>query len=284
MPLLHRHCDFSMIVLLLSTVVLPSLCLASHFEGFTEPNRVVAVAAADSGLLEEMLVREGTQVIAGQALAKLDDAVLQATREIADLSRRVRGRLDSAQADVRLKSELAEKLELLRQRKHASQEELDRARVERELATAQALSVQEELAIRELEYRRTLVQIAQRTVRAPLSGTVIEITKQPGEFVSPVNPVILSIAQIDPLRAVFSLPSNQIRNLMPGETVEVTVAETSLQGVVDFISPQIEPQTGTIEVQICIPNPEGTRPSGERCRLHLPESIEGVANTPQLRR
>ncbi|MGD9856338.1 MAG: efflux RND transporter periplasmic adaptor subunit [Planctomycetaceae bacterium] len=280
-PNRNRSCIIPALILMTGAV--PPV-MASGIEGFTEPNRVVAVAAGDSALLAEMLVSEGTQVAAGQPLAKLDDAVLQATLEIADQSRKARGRLDSAQADRRLKTELAEKLEQLRERKHASQDELDRVRVERDLAVAHVLTVQEELAIRELEHRRILLQIEQRTIRAPLSGIVIEISKQPGEFVSPVNPVVLSIAQVDPLVAVFSLPSDQVRQLQPGKSVDLTVAETPLRGVVEFISPRIEPQTGTVEVKVSIPNPEGHRPSGQRCRLQILGTSEEVAASPQSQR
>ena len=144
-------------------------------------------------------------------------------------------------------------------------------------AAAQLLTVQETLALREREYERTRVQLDQRTLRAPMSGIVIEIVKQPGEFVSPVSPVVMNIAQLDPLQAVFSVPTGRISELSLGAPVDVAVGPTTLRGSVEFISPQIEPQTGTRQVRIRLPNPNGKRPSGERCRLRLKRAPQSVA-------
>ena len=57
-------------------------CGAS-FDGFTEPFRKIEVAASETGTVAQLLVHEGDRVTKGQALATLDNDVLEVSREIA---------------------------------------------------------------------------------------------------------------------------------------------------------------------------------------------------------
>ena len=59
--------------------------------GYTEPYRLITVAAGEAGVIGEVLVREGDQVKQGQVLAKLDTAVLAAELEIARAEAKLAG-------------------------------------------------------------------------------------------------------------------------------------------------------------------------------------------------
>lgn len=146
----------------LSATLAACLLTNSHsgaeIEGFTEPYRDLDVASTDTGIVALINVKEGDLVQKDQVLGSLDQSLLKATLEIADRGRNAKGRVNSAQADVRLKTERVEKLKLLHERKHATQEELDRSLVEKEVAEAQLLAVQEEILVRGLEYDRIQIQ------------------------------------------------------------------------------------------------------------------------------
>jgi RND family efflux transporter MFP subunit len=256
-----------------------SAAWAADVEGFAEPSREIQVAAADAGILERISVKEGDRVARGQVLGNLDQLVLRATLDIADKTRLSRGRLNSAQADLRLKSERLVKLRMLLERKTASQEEVDRTAVEKEVAEAQLLAVQEELAIRELEYQRILAQLEQRLLRCPIDGVITRIVKDPGEYVSPSDPVVLTVVQLDPLIVVFSTPSVAAAELTAGREVTMLYGEqkASAKGIVEFVSPVADAQSGTIQVKVKLPNPQNAYRSGEKCLLVLGTAVPAKA-------
>jgi len=250
---------------------LASPLMASEIEGFTEPYRNIDVAAAEPGIIEKIHVKEGERVAAGQLIAELNHDVLKASLAIADKTRNARGKLESAKAESRLKQERLEKLKILLGRNHASQEEVDRTQVEMEVAAADLLNAEEELEIRDLEYHRTMTQIEMRMIRSPIDGWVTKQFVDQGEYVSPTNPVVFNVVQLDPLMAVFSVPGDNIKNISTEQKVTVTMGEqrTPVTGVVEFIAPITDAKSLTTQVKVRLENLEGKLRSGDRCYLNM---------------
>lgn len=263
-----RSISWGMCVTLAACVMAGSVS-ASEIEGFTEPYRDLDVAATDTGIVSLVNVKEGDQVKKDQVLGSLDQSLLNATLEIADRGRQAKGRLNSASADVRLKSERCEKLKLLHDRKHATQEELDRSFVEKEVSEAQLLAVQEEINVRGLEYDRIKIQLEQRQVRSPIDGVVIKLHRDVGEFVSGNDPVIATVVQLDPIIATYSVPSSLSKEIKEDSNIEVLIGNERVpaQGTVDYIAPVTDAQSGTILIKVRIPNPKFEYRSGEKCLL-----------------
>ena len=140
-----------------------AVCAAVEVDGFTQPYFDVDVAASETGLLAELQVREGDRVRKGQLLASLDDAVLQATLEIAKQTMDSLGRLESAEAELRLQVDTVNKLRQLHSRRHASDQELERAEAQRTIAEARLRAAREEHRIRALECERARIQLQQST-------------------------------------------------------------------------------------------------------------------------
>lgn len=258
----------------LVTVVLATLTTASRaseIEGFTEPYRNINVAASEMGLLVTLDVREGDRVTAGQMLARLDQTVLNRTLEIARAAMDSSGRLEAAKADKRMHQESLEQLQQLRSRGHASQRELDRAQAQTDIAVARLKEAQEDLAVRALEYARARAQLQERCVVAPIDGIVTQVYKEPSEFVSPNDPNVVKIVQLDPLLIVFSVPIAEAKDLARAQTVQVRRGERSIQGTVEFVSPMADAQSGTVHVRVRIPNPGESIPGGVSCHLVLPD-------------
>ena len=101
-------------------VILLALRAATFYgdevDGFTEPYRDVNVAASEMGRIIGLDVCEGERVTTGQVLARLDDDVLKATVEVARANMQSAGRLEAAEAELRLQQETLEKLKELQQR------------------------------------------------------------------------------------------------------------------------------------------------------------------------
>lgn len=251
-------------------------------EGFLEPYRHIDVAAPEAGILETISVAEGDRVQARQVLAELKQDTLRAALRVAESSRDARGKLDSAAAELKLRADLLQKLTALQARSHATQEEVDRAGIEKDMAAARLLTVQEELEIRDLECRRIETEIDNRRLRSPIDGVVIRLAKDQGEYVSPNDPVVLTVVQLDVLKGVFSVPPAVAQSLRPAQAVELSVGEatTRVPAVVEFVSPLVDPRSGTVQVTAKVANEAESLSAGQRCRLLTGAPAAPLATDP----
>jgi RND family efflux transporter MFP subunit len=256
------------------TLTPPSVSKAhgSELEGFTEPYRTINVAADETGIVEKLLVREGDVVMTGQPLARLDREVQQALLAIAKQSMDSKGRLDSAKAELKLRQQRLQKLEPLRSEGHARQEEVDRARTEVQVAEANVRSIREDLLTRKLEYQKIKVQLERRTIHAPVAGVVTLLHKQVGEFVAPNNPDLLTLVELDPLLANFTVMSPQAETLQTDQEVRIYFPASGLEtdGFVELVAPVTDAESGTVRIKLRVANPDGRFRSGERCKIQLP--------------
>lgn len=241
--------------------------LAEEIQSFTEPYQVIDVAAAESGIVIGLGVEEGDAVQKDQPVADLNQDVLKASVEIARSHRDAVSSLRSAESELKLKTERLEKLNQLRLNGNASEEEVNRAQLEFEVAEAQLLQVKENLEIKRLEYERIRLQLALRTVRSPIDGVVTEVFRDIGEFVSPADPVVLTIVQLNPLRTTFSVPVADVKSIRKGQTVPIRIdgVKGTVNAKVALVSPVINAESQTVRVKLELPNPENRIRSGAKC-------------------
>ncbi|MBI2477435.1 MAG: HlyD family efflux transporter periplasmic adaptor subunit, partial [Planctomycetia bacterium] len=133
------------------------------------------------------------------------------------------------------------------------------------------LAIEEELALRKLEYKKIAVQLERRTVTAPVNGVVTVLTKNIGEYVSPVDPEVVTLVQLDPLRATFLMNRNLSAKVRVGSQVTIAFTDYSLTapGIVEQVSELTDAESGTVPVRIRIDNREGKYRSGERCTIDV---------------
>jgi RND family efflux transporter MFP subunit len=253
---------------------------AREIDGFTEPYRDIDVAAPEMGQIDRLAVREGDRVKAGQVLARLDDEVWKASLEVARAAMESAGRVEAAEAELRLCQETLVKLTALHERDHATQQEVDRALAQRDVAEARVKAAQEELLVKAREYERADVQLKQRSVLSPVDGIVTQIYKDEGEFVSPSDAVVIRVVQLDPLLIVFSVPVTDLDNLAVNTKVQVRVdaVDKPVEGTVEFVSPTTDAQSGTTRVRVKIANPGEAIRSGANCHLMLSDSPATIIN------
>ncbi|MBL8819121.1 MAG: efflux RND transporter periplasmic adaptor subunit [Planctomyces sp.] len=240
-------------------------------EAFSEPYREIALAASEMGSLSEVYVLEGAVIESGAVVATLDSQIPRAAIEVARANMSAQGALKSAEADLRMKRSELEKLDGLRERSHASQNEVDRIQMELTLAEARLLAVREDLEVRRLELKRIEVQLEQRQVRSPIRGVVTEVLKDAGEFVSPSDPVVARIVQLDPLLVVFSVPLTARNLLKQNDSVELQIGAEQLSdiGFVEYVSPVADASNSSVRVKVRLPNDTSRWQSGERVTLRL---------------
>jgi RND family efflux transporter MFP subunit len=262
------------------TIVLASwLVAASHLvaasgdpvEGFTEPNRIVQVASAETGIVQALLVKVGDQFGGGQIIATLDDDLQRSQVAIVEQQASARGRIKAAEAELGLNQRRYEKLLQLLSAGQAHAEETERARANLEIAEGKLLAEQDEHQLLKLQLERARLLLQKRLVVAPFSGVISELHRQAGEYVSPAVPQVVTLVELDPLKATFLLTRQQLARLTLQQQVKVYFVEAALQaeGVVDSIAPVTDAESGTTAVRVQIANPGWKLRSGERCRLDL---------------
>lgn len=210
--------------------------------GYTEPYRLITVSAGETGVIAEMLVKEGDRVQERQALARLDTATLAAELEV-------------ARAEAKLASTRRERVAELAQQTRVTPEESEKAATE--------------VTIKQAQVRRIEAMIEARTMRSPVAGVVTEIKRDPSESVSVASPHVLTVVQIDRLTANLFLPPERAEALKAGEQLDLLLLDSQarLPAKVEFVSPITDAASGTVRVKFSIDNAEGKYRSGARCTL-----------------
>lgn len=234
----------------------------------------VAVAAAESGILDEVQVRPGQLVPADAPIARLRDEdaelLVERTRTLADIAaRQADNELDELHATKSTevaRAELARSIEAnVKYPKTVSRTDLDRQRLlveqgELEIRRAQQDRLIAELnrAVKENEYQLAKHQWALRRLSAPIPGMVVEVFRQPGEWVQPGD-IVARIIRLDRLRVEGFLPATQGRLSLVGRPVRVEAMgddgeSLSLPGEVVFVSPEIDPINLQVRVWVEVAN------------------------------
>ena len=278
----HRSLFIAFLVILLSFFATASFVRAR--DGFTEPYRTISVAAPEAGIIGKTFVAEGATVRQGEPLVQLDVDLQEALLAIAQVGKEARRRVDAAEAEVSLRRHMLNALEDLRSSGHARPEEIERARADLSIAQGELTAAREEQQLKQREYERIRVQIERRTVCATLDGVVTRILKRAGEFTAPNDPDLMILVQLDPLFATFDLFSNEAAELRVGQEVHVRFGEQgeSARGEIEYISPVIDAESGTIAVKVRLPNPEGKLQSGRACTFSDQQNRALSPHPPQV--
>ena len=244
--------------------------LTGYFiEGFSQPRRVSEVATAATGIIGELIAREGEPIQEGDCLLKIDDRIQQKLLKIADINRHSHGELDAAKSELRGVERRLKIIETLVKHGSATPEELLRIQSEYELAQANVRTMKEKLILREAEYERLVVESQNYCVAAPFDGVLVEFTKQRGEYVGPVDPMVCVVAELSTLSVNFLVPRQQRFALELYDEVEILFleADKNVSGTVAYISPYPNGETNTYTVKVHVPNLAGKLNAGERCQL-----------------
>jgi HlyD family secretion protein len=177
----------------------------------------------------EILVQEGDQVQAGQLLAVLHAERLQAS-------------LDKARADVvALKAEARaaalsyQRVKSLAAKNLASAEEAELADAKSRAAAAHVAAAEAGVVVAEQALKDTRIY-------APVAGIIRDRIVEPGDFVTPQNPV-LTLALANPVWVRTYLPESYLGKVKPGTAARITTdsyAGKTYEGWVGFISPTAE--------------------------------------------
>ncbi|HHD57042.1 MAG TPA: efflux RND transporter periplasmic adaptor subunit [Desulfobulbaceae bacterium] len=243
---------------------------AATFETFLEPAQVVDISTPYRDRITKIHVRENDHVHRGTLLAELGTGVLKARLAEAEQAAREHGDIDAARALVSMRKNRVRMLAELKKTGNARPQELSTAQTELSMARAQLQGALEKQRLKESEVEVIKAQIQEKQLISPIDGIVVTLYKQEAELIGGSDPQpLLTIAQLDPLHAVFHLPPPAAHSLDNRKQVPLLVAGQPTTGTIDFISPIIDAQSGTVTVRIILKNTEHSLDSGSRCTLVL---------------
>jgi RND family efflux transporter MFP subunit len=219
--------------------------------GTLQPLKQATVKAKVSGDVKQIAVREGEAVRAGQVLARIDTADLEAR-----LAERI-GALESSRAQLALAEKTrTTNLALLKQN-FISQNAFDNSESSFAVSRGSVKSAEAQVQI-----ARNALKDA--VVIAPLSGIIAKRHVQPGEKVGFDAPLV-TVVDLAGLELQALVPAVDVPELAVGMQVELAIdgfGERRFTGRVERINPATEPGTRAFLVYVGIPNPEGTLRGG----------------------
>jgi membrane fusion protein (multidrug efflux system) len=219
--------------------------------GTLQPLNQATVKAKVSGDVRQITVREGETVQAGQVLARIDTADLEAK-----LAASI-GALESAKAQLALAAKTRATNQALLKQNFISQNAFDNS--ESSFSVSQG-------TVKSAEAQAQLARNALRDAVAtsPLTGIVAKRHVQPGEKVAFDSPLV-TIVDLNALELQAMVPAVDVPELTKGMKVELTIdgfGEQRFSGKIERINPSTEPGTRAFLVYVGIPNAQGVLRGG----------------------
>jgi cobalt-zinc-cadmium efflux system membrane fusion protein len=222
--------------------------------------RVSRILLPTAGRISRVLVRLGDAVTAGQSLLEIDspdaDAAIAECRQAEALFKQSQSILNKALADYERNKDLWEHKAVAKKEVLAAENELAQARSGVEQADAALTHCRRRLDILGL---RSGIAGQKLTVRATLTGKVIESAVAEGEFRSDTATPLMTIADLSVVWVTSEVPEQSIRFIEPGERVQVELVAFPgevFDARVMRIADMVDPKTRTIQVQAELPNPQ----------------------------
>ena len=219
--------------------------------GTIQAIRQATVKAKVPGEVRQLSVREGEAVRAGQLVARIDTADLEAR-----LAER-QGSLESARAQLALAEKTRTMNNRLLAEKFISQNAFDGSQSSHDVAVGNLKSA-------EAQVRLAQNALRDATVSAPLTGMVAKRHVQAGEKVAIESP-LLTIVDLTDLELAALVPASDVPELALGMSVELAVdgfGERRFRGTIGRISPSAEPGTRAFLVYVALPNRDAALRSG----------------------
>ncbi len=245
---------------------------AAHgqLEGFSEPFRKIELSSDESGAIAKLNIEEGQFIKEKDIVCELDSSVQEIQVEIARHLAESDAEMVAAKENFEKREQITQRIKQLVAGGHATESEIMRSEMELRISKARFMTTKQDAKVREIEYRRALMQLERRTIRAPFSGVISKIHKHQGEFISPLHPEIVTLIQVDRLIAKFNVPSSQVDVFRNQEVFQLTTANgKTIEARVHSIGVFTEAQSGTVEVKLSIDNSDGELRSGEFLTLDI---------------
>ncbi|GGE18030.1 membrane fusion protein, multidrug efflux system [Gemmobacter megaterium] len=216
----------------------------------------VDLAIESGGLVREIRFKANDEIAKDQVLLQIDDDSERAS-------------LSAAQAALTVAEAEANRARTLSERGVGAASTVESTVAQVASARAQVAQVQTSLDAKKLS--------------APFAGVIGIPRVEVGQYVTP-GAIYATLQDLSRMRVDFSVPEQQIANLIMGGAVTVAseVGGYSAEGRITGIEPRVDPNSRLISVRAEVQNPNGQLVPGQflRVRIQLPQE-DGVIAVPQ---
>jgi len=244
--------------------------------GVAEPMQTVAVEAQVNGILNQVTFSEGASVQAGQVLFQIDPRQYVAA-------------LDQARAQLARDEAIASNARRDAARYAALVKEGYVTSSQADQAEATAASAAATVAADRAAVSRAAIDVANTTIRAPISGKTGSLLVRQGNLVrSTSQPPLVVINQIQPILVRFAVPQSQLPDIQRyyrgGNALQVRASASEgsgvpLDGTLAFVDNNVDSTTGTVLLKARFSNPEGTLWPGQYVNVALQLYVDPNALT-----
>lgn len=241
----------------------------------TEAVESVDIKARVTGYLKEILFKDGADVKAGDVLFKIDDRPYKAALDEAKANLAyAKAALVEAEANYQIGVNVRKANPAA-----ISEQELNQRLGARDEAAASVQQAEASIESAQLNFDWC-------TVTAPISGRIDRHFVDVGNLVSQDVTSLTNIVSIKPIWAYFDVDQNtalEVEKLVAEGKVQSTRDTTvdvgmslgelpgfPIAGVIDFVSNQLDPNTGSLRVRAAFPNEDGFIGSGMFGRVRVP--------------
>ncbi len=219
--------------------------------GALQPVNQATVKAKVSGDVKQIAVREGEAVKAGQFLARIDTADLEA-RLIEKT-----GALEAAKAQLALAEKTRASNQALLKQNFISQNAYDNSESSLNVSKGTVKSAEAQVQLAQNALKDAIVS-------SPLAGTVAKRHVQPGEKVAFDSPLV-TVVDLARMELQAAVPAVDVPELAIGMPVDLAIdgfGDRRFSGRIERINPATEAGTRAILVYVGIPNADQTLRGG----------------------
>ena len=212
-------------------------------QGRTESNRSVLIASETNGIVENILVDKGDQVIKGQIICKLSIDSRMA-------------KLDEAEALMRQKKLEWEASKVLVEKGYRSQTKAAGSKAAFDASKALVVQMEKELD--------------NINIRAPFDGFFNDNISEVGDFLS-IGMPCGQVIDYNPILVTGQISEQEIRKVKTGVKSQAILSTGErVSGLVSYISKTADKKTRTFRVEVRIENPDFKIKDGITTELFIP--------------
>ena len=224
--------------------------------GTVHARETAVVSAQVMGRVQQVLVREGDNVRAGQTLVVLDDAALRAQVEQAQAGvKAAQGAQVAAQTNAALALSTLGRYKQLESQKSVSAQEMDEVSRRSEAAAANLDAVRAQTSAARAQESGARTMMSYTRLVAPFAGVITARQADPGTMAAPGVPLV-QVDQAGALQLYATVDESAIATIHKGMKTPVAISGDSsskIAGVVAEIVPAADPSSHSFLVKINLP-------------------------------
>jgi membrane fusion protein (multidrug efflux system) len=204
-------------------------------QGSVDAEDNILVSAKSPGVVTSVYVKEGQQVSKGQVLAQIDNSVI------------IRS-IEAQKSQLELAKTVFERQKNLWDQKIGTEVQYLQAKTNKESLEKQLESLNE--------------QNDMTRIKAPISGTVDDVSIKIGENIAPGMPAVRVVNTSD-LKLIANVSEAYVTNIKKGNSAVISIPELKkeISAKVTFVGKTIDPLSRTFPVEIKLPSDGDLRPN-----------------------